>query len=175
MELEAQIAAIRQETPSVKSFVLDLQGQQMPFVPGQYIDLVIETDYDSLIGGFSITSSPLRKDSLELAVEFRPDRPMAAYLHDKAQVGDEVLVLGASGEFVYRPEMGNSLVLIAGGIGITPFVSMVRFVDEAQLDTRVSLLYSARTPADLVFLDELRSIATRNPRIDCLFTVTRPT
>ncbi len=174
MELEAHIAAIRQETPSVKSFVLDLEGQEMPFLPGQYIDLVVETDYDSFVGGFSITSSPLRKDSIELAVKYRPDRRPSAYLHEEAKVGDPVLVLGASGEFYYRPEMGRSLVLIAGGIGITPFMSMIRYVDEGNLDTRVTLLYSAKTPEELVFLDELRAISTRNPRIRCLFTITQP-
>ncbi|MBI2863538.1 MAG: hypothetical protein HYX94_03140 [Chloroflexi bacterium] len=174
MELEAHIAAIRQETPSVKSFVLDLEGQNLPFLPGQYVDLVVETDFESLVGGFSIASSPLRKASIELAVKYRSDRRPAAHLHEKAQVGDPVLVLGSSGEFYYRPDMGSSLVLIAGGIGITPFTSMIRFVDEAKLDTRVVLLYSAKTPDELVFLDELRAISARNPRISCVFTVTRP-
>lgn len=174
MEIEAHIAAIRQETPLVKSFVLELEGQEMPFLPGQYVDLVVDTDYDSLVGGFSIASSPLRKDRIQLAVKYRPDRSITTYLHQGAKVGDTALVLGPSGEFFYRPGEGSSLVLIAGGIGITPLMSMIRFVDEARLDTEVTLLYSAKTTAEFIFFEELQAIASRSPRIRCLFTVTRP-
>ena len=71
-------------------------------------------------------------------------------------------------------EMGNSLVLIAGGIGITPLMSMIRYVHEAKLDVSVTLLYSARVPSELAFYDELREIETANSNIRCRFTVTQP-
>lgn len=71
--------------------------------------------------------------------------------------------------------MGDSLVLIGGGIGITPLMSILRYVDEAAPGVRVSLFYSASTPSELLFRDELSELATRNSAITCLLTVTRNT
>lgn len=174
MEIDATIAAIRQETPSVKSFVLELERDDFSFFPGQYIDLAISTPFDTLVGGFSITSSPLQKGTIHLAIKKLPNGRASVYLHERAQVGDTLLVMGPSGDFSYQPEMGGPLLLIAGGIGITPLMSILRFVHEAQLDVDVTLMYSAKTPSELVFFDELKRIAGQNPRITCRFTVTQP-
>ena len=81
--------------------------------------------------------------------------------------------MGPGGDFFYREEMGRSLVLIAGGIGITPLISMIRYVQHASLDVNVTLLYSAKNPSELAFFDELKGISAHNPNIKCLFTITQ--
>lgn len=174
MESDATIVAIRQETPSVKSLVLELERDDFAFLPGQYVDLAIQTPEDVIVGGFSITSSPLQKGTIELAIKKLPYGRAALHLHERAAVGDTVLVAGPSGDFFYQPAMGGPLLLIAGGIGITPLMSILRFAHDAQLDVRLTLLYSAKTPSELAFYDELKKIAAQNPRIKCRFTVTQP-
>ena len=163
----------------MKSFLLELvEEEELSFLPGQWVDLYIgepalwpEAD---IIGGFSMTSSPLQKGSIELAVKNLPWGKASVYLNEEARVGELVTIDGGYGSFYYREGMGDSLALIAGGIGITPLMSIIRYVDEADLDMRVCLLYSAATPSELVFLEELRSISARNGRIACRFTVTQP-
>ena len=173
MEFNATIAAIRQETPSVKSFVLTMD-EDFTFEPGQYVDLLIDTAEDSVTSGFSITSSPLEKRVLTIGVKSIPSARAAIYLHENAKVGDTFNAVGPGGEFLYRREMGDSLVLIAGGIGITPFMSIIRYVHEAKLDVEITVLYSAKAPSELAYLEDLKDISAQSPNIKCLFTVTRP-
>ena len=172
--IDARITAIRQETPTVKSFRMDLGDAQFSFMPGQWLDLYIDDPAVGLVvGGFSMTSSPLRKGYVELAVKRIPEGQAAVYLHDRMAVGELVTLDGGHGDFYYRHGMGDSVVLVAGGIGITPLMSIIRYVDEAALDVKVKLLYSASNPSELVFHQELQAISARNSRITCHFTVTR--
>lgn len=170
----AKIISIRQETPTVKSFRL---ATEISFRPGQWVDLYIDPPApgrQGILGGFSITSSPLRKDSIELAIKKIPEGRASVHMHERARVGDELTIDGGHGDFYYEPGMGNALVLVAGGIGITPLMSIIRFVDEKGLGASIALCYSARTPSELVFLEELKTMASRNDNIRCHFTVTRP-
>lgn len=174
MEIDAVIADVREETPTVKSFLLDLQGESLPFYPGQYVDVVLENEWDFQTGGFSITSSPVLQGYLQIAVKRLPERMASMYLHARSQVGDEVFLMGPGGDFYFTDGMADSLVLVAGGIGITPLVSMVRYVHEAGLNVPTTLLYSASTPSELLFREQLEDIAAKNAKIRCFFTVTRP-
>ena len=173
MRLPATIVAIRQETPTIKSFRLDLHGREIGFMAGQWVDFFVTLDGAEAVGGYSITSSPAEQTSVSLAVKRdSSDHPVTNWLHEDAQVGDEVEVrLG--GDFFYEPDEAESVVLIAGGIGLTPLMSIVRSAHELATRTRLTLVYSASTLEELLFRDELTSIAAANPRIRCIFTVTQ--
>ena len=174
MKIPATIAAIEQVSPSTKSFQLDLSGQDFGFLPGQWVDCYAVIDGRLEVAGYSMTSSPMTKESIDLAVKLVGDNPVTHYLHTRARVGDALQVDGGQGDFYYRRDMDDSLVLIAGGIGITPLMSITHYIDEAQPDVRVALVYCARTPSELLFRDKLAAIGDRNKNIRCLFTVTRP-
>jgi ferredoxin-NADP reductase len=174
MEFEGTITAIRQETPTVKSFVLDLGGDEIDFLPGQYIDLFIDSIGTNEGAGYSITSTPLDKGTISIAVKKLPEARSAIYLHENVRVGDTFILMGPGGEFHYKEGVGSSVVLIAGGIGITPLISMFRYVREARLDFKLVLLYSVRVPSEFAFYDELKAASAQNPNITCHFTVTRP-
>ena len=174
VEIEATLIRIQQETPSVKSFLFDLGGADLVFKPGQWVDLYVDTGQSVEVGGYSITSTPLQRGIFELAVKKLPQGTAAIYLHEHAKVGDSFVVHGGFGGFHYDPEWSGPLVLIAGGIGITPIMSILRYVDEARLDMDVLLIYSARSPSELVFYREIKALVARNHRIRCVFTVTRP-
>lgn len=138
----AVIAHIQQETPTVKRFTLEpvvggAEPPQLRFLPGQWVDLFIPGVHT--VGGFSFTSTPrqLEKEgSFELAVK-RSTHPPAAWLHNKARVGDCVSV-HVGGSFRYLPgDEHRPLLLVAGGIGITPLFSILKHVCELQ-DSRHS-------------------------------------
>ena len=172
MKVPARIAAIRLETPTIKSFRLDVRDPGFSFLPGQWLDCCVEIDGRHEVAGYSMTSSPLNARTISLAVKLVGENPVTHFLHRRAAVGDQVHVDGGQGDFYYQRSMGESLVLVGGGIGLTPLMSIVRYVEEAEPDVNVTLLYSARTPSELLFHDQLNEIAVRNERIRCLFSVT---
>ena len=174
MQIPARIIAIRQETPTTKSLRLDLGGKEFRFLPGQWMDCYAEIDGEVEIAGYSMTSSPTTTDTIDLAVKLVGENPVTHYIHDRARVGD-MLHIEVGGDFYYKRDMGDSLTLIAGGIGITPLMSIVRYVNDAAPEVRLTLVYSAKAPSELLFHDDLNEIASKNKNIRCLFTVTQPT
>ena len=174
MRLPAKIVAIRHETPTIRSFRLDLRGHEIGFMAGQWVDFFVNIEGAEAVGGYSITSSPAEQATISLAVKRDgSDHPVTNWLHEEARVGDLVEV-SLGGDFYYEPDEAESVVLIAGGIGLTPLMSIVRSADELATRTHLTLIYSASTPDELLFRDELNSIAAANSRVRPIFTVTRP-
>ena len=174
MRIPARIADISWGTPTVKAFRLDLSGWDFSFFPGQWVDCFLREDATDEAAGYSMTSSPLSRGAIELAVKKIGENPVTLHLHERARVGDTIYVKGGQGDCYYLRGMGDSLVLVGGGIGITPLMSIVRYVDEAVDDVSVRLVYSAKTPSELLFRRELAEIARRNDRIACRFVTTQP-
>ena len=173
MRLTATIVAIRQETPTIKSFRLDLNGHEIGFKAGQWVDFFVILEGAEAVGGYSITSSPAEQTTISLAVKRDgSDHPVTNWLHEDARVGDAVEV-SLGGDFYYEPDEAESVVLIAGGIGLTPLMSIVRSAHELATRTRLTLIHSASTPDELLFKSELTSIAAANSRIRSVFTVTQ--
>ena len=142
---------------------------------GQWVDFFVTLEGAEAVGGYSITSSPSEQTAISLAVKRDDsDHPVTNWLHEDARVGDEVEV-SLGGDFFYDPDEAESVVLIAGGIGLTPLMSIVRSAHEIATKTRLTLVYSVSTPDELLFKDDLDSIAAANPRIECAFTITQPT
>ena len=152
MRLTATITAIKRETPTVKSFALDLGGREIGFSAGQWVDLFVSIEGAEAVGGYSITSSPADQSTIRLAVKHDgSDHPVTNWLHDDAREGDLVEV-SLGGEFTYTPDEAPSVVLIGGGIGMTPLMSIVRAVDEMARLTCLTLVYSASSPDEILFI-----------------------
>jgi ferredoxin-NADP reductase len=179
-EMSLAVSMIRTETPDIKTFRFDLGPEKpFPFLPGQFVILSTElwNPKKNRMGpvnrAFSIASSPLESDYIEVAVKRYPNGRMTHWLHDHAKVGQAMKVKGPQGDFIFREGETDELVLIAGGIGVAPYRSIVRTILERKLPVRVRLFYSARTPADFAYREEFESLAGRYPNFSCLLTVTR--
>ena len=165
---------IRQVSPTTRALRLDTGGNRLSFSPGQWVDFYADVGGGEIaVAGYSITSSPSRTGGFELAVKLVGENPVTHYVHGPARVGD-VVEVAVGGDFLYTADMGGPLALVAGGIGITPLMSIVRYVDESAPGVRLTLLYSAKTPDELLFREELEAIARDNPNVGCHFSVTRP-
>jgi len=169
--IAATITAIRQATPTVKVFTFKTEAP-FRFLPGQWLDCYVDIDGHQEVGGYSMTSSPLA-DEVELAIKYSESNPVTRYLHGRAVAGERLHLDGGYGECYYEPGMAESLVLIAGGIGLTPLMSIIRYAAVATPDVPVTLLYAATSPEEHLFRDELEGIAAHNPRFRCEFFVTR--
>jgi len=165
------IERIWRETPTVLSFSLDLRSQEFSFKAGQWLDCYLGKDASPGVAGYTITSRPPQDGRIQITVKYSQTNPVTRYLHAEACVGDEIYIEGGQGDFYYDRSMGSSLVLLADDIGITPMMSIIRYVDALAPGVEVALLYSASRPDELVFHRELEAISRRNPNIRCHFTV----
>jgi ferredoxin-NADP reductase len=169
----ASVVELVDETPRVRSIVLalpDWPGHRA----GQHVDvrLTAEDGYQAQ-RSYSIASAP-EDDQLVLTVERLDDGEVSPYLADELRPGDELELRGPiGGYFVWEGSVGGPLLLLAGGSGIVPFRAMLRHHAAVESDAPVRLLYSARTPDDVIYRDELTRLAADGDDVDVRFTLTR--
>lgn len=146
------------------------------FRPGQSLDLTLvnppETDAEGNTRAFSIASAPFDID-LMVATRMR-DTAFKRVLR-KAARGLEVKIEGPSGSFVLHRKAEKPAVLLAGGIGITPFLSIIRQATHDRASHQMYLFYSNRRPEDAAFLDVLTQTAAQNPNFHLIATMTEMT
>ncbi|HEU5397125.1 MAG TPA: hypothetical protein VFV81_08150, partial [Verrucomicrobiae bacterium] len=106
-------------------------------------------------------------------VTVKRDGKMGTRIVDWAKVGDKLFVIPPVGRFLPVYEPNKHLICIAGGSGVTPFRGFVREATRRKLGTRITILYSIRTPKDIIFLDEFRQLEKENPNFHFLVTCTR--
>ncbi len=164
----ATVRAVRQETSRVKTFTLGLPDWTL-HQAGQHYDirLTAEDGYQAE-RSYSIASEPERANDIDLTVERLDDGEVSPYLHDVVVPGDRLEVRGPiGGYFVWRAEQGGPLLLVAGGSGIVPLMSMVRHRVAARARVPVRLLYSSRTVDDIIYSEELARLGARTPLSRC--------
>ena len=154
---EATIGAIRPETPSAKTLVLDVPGWP-GHAAGQHVDvrLTAEDGYQAQ-RSYSIASGPGDPD-LELTVEGIEDGEVSPYLTEEAQPGDVFELRGPiGGYFVWHPGLEGPLLLVGGGSGLVPLMAMLRHRRAAGSTADARLLLSARTIEDVFYREELEA------------------
>ncbi|MHB0916355.1 MAG: ferredoxin--NADP reductase [Thiobacillus sp.] len=170
---DAQIAAITPATPSIHVLRLAIADPAFRFLPGQWVDLSIEAGGATHTSGYSITTSPIHQGEIELAIKASAHHPVARWVHEQARVGDAIRISQGQGPFVYLPEMSDNVVLIGGGVGITPLLSIFRHVRDARLPTQTHLVYSVSDSREILFRDELDAAARSHDNLHVSVTVTQ--
>jgi ferredoxin-NADP reductase len=146
-----------------------------PFRAGQYIGLIVEINGVTTSRPFSLVSSPNQLAYYELGVKRKEGGFVSVYLLDNLKVGDILEATEPLGELYYnRIFHGKDLVFIAGGSGITPFISMLRDITEQNLKLHVWLFFGCLTEEDILFRDELEDIQTRRPYIKIHYVLSEP-
>ncbi|HEY1703188.1 MAG TPA: molybdopterin-dependent oxidoreductase [Trebonia sp.] len=155
----ATVAGVREETPAARTLVLDVPGWPGDHLPGQHVDVRLRsTDGYTAQRSYSIASAPAA-GGFELTVQKIDGGEVSPWLTSQARPGDQFEICGPiGGGFTWDPEEtappgegGAPLLLIAGGSGIVPLMSIIR--SNSRVAAR--LIYSARTPADVIYAAEL--------------------
>jgi len=171
---DARITAITSATPRIHVLRLAIADPAFRFLPGQWVDLSIEVDGATHTAGYSIITSPVHLGEIELAIKASSRHPVARWVHEHAAVGNRVRVSQGQGPFVYLPEMSDNVVLIGGGVGITPLLSIFRHVRDAGLPTQAHLVYSVSDSREILFREELEAAARNHDNLHVSITVTQP-
>jgi ferredoxin-NADP reductase len=153
----------------------DLLGEEVDFRPGQYFFVTLpdvgHEDDRGLRRHITVVTSPNEKGVLGFATRMR-DSAFKRSLAEIA-VGTEVEVEEPKGRFVLPEDSSRPFVFVAGGIGITVFRSMLRYIREERLPYRVTLIYSNRDQESTAFLDELRELEEQLPDFRLVLTMTQ--
>jgi ferredoxin-NADP reductase len=165
------VLAVLDEADAIKTFRL-LRPDGFDFYAGQFVPIRVRIDGKPHVRCYSVSSAPETRGYLEISV--RRQGAVSAMLHATLRPGAAVTVGRPAGTFVYPAGDDRPIVLLAGGIGITPLLSMLRHAVASEPSRPITLLYSARSEGDLAFLSELRLIAERHPQVRIGITVTRP-
>ena len=171
---EAVIEAIAPLTPRIKGFMLRPPVWH-PFFAGQHLDIRLTApDGYQVQRSYSVASAPEMEGVYELAVEELEDGEVSPYFHEVAQVGDTIEIRGPfGGYFNWMASEGGPILLIGGGSGVVPLMSMVRHRAAQHSDASVALLYGVRTMADAPYAGELQALDAANDGFRLFFAFSR--
>jgi len=172
-----RVAGVFTETADVKTFrLMPPEGGPVPFcfAPGQFLTVSVEEDGRRLSRSYTIASPPTRSAYVELTVKREANGAVSRHLHDQVRPGDELDLVGPAGAFTFAGDGAeDGVVLIAGGVGITPMMSIVRALTDRCWPGDIHLIYGARSTRDFLFRDELEHLQLRHANLQVVATMRR--
>ncbi|WP_433868624.1 benzoate 1,2-dioxygenase electron transfer component BenC [Saccharopolyspora sp. CA-218241] len=155
------LTEVRRLSPSTVAFTVELDDRdQLAFLPGQYVNVAVP-GLDGVTRSYSFSSGPAEK-SVSFLVRITEGGAMSGYLADRVEVGDRLEFTGPMGTFYLR-SLARPALLLAGGTGLAPLLSMLDGLADTEPAHPVHLIYGVTTDQDLVELDRLHDLAARIP------------
>jgi ferredoxin-NADP reductase len=165
-----KVLAVIDETPEIRTFRME-RPEGFAFRAGQFLMVRVAAEGKDEVRCYSISSCPEATGYLEISVR-RQGRASGA-LHETIRAGGVLPIRGPGGSFVYPVEPDVPLVLHAGGVGVTPMISMLRHAAKAEPGRPVTFLYTVKAEPDVAFRDELAVLARRAPGVRVYVTLSR--
>lgn len=173
----------RVESAVITSFVLEpADGQPIPvYRPGQYLVFRFQVDGQPVLRNYSVSGDPDQPGRLRISVKHEkapagqsvPDGQGSSFLHTRVQVGDTLSAAGPMGEFVLDEDSDRPVVLLSGGVGLTPMLAMLhRLVGRTQ--RRVHFIHACENGAVHAFGDEVLELAARRSGVQAYFCYRSP-
>lgn len=154
--VRARVVSVTRETGDASTVVLKPNGAWKGFVPGQHVQFGVEVDGTRKVRVFSVSSSAAAKGgTFSVSVKAHPDGYVSQFLHRQMESGELIYLSQAEGEFVLPREIPDHVLMISGGSGITPVMSMIRTLKDRNHTGRVTFLHYARSREDEMFTPEL--------------------
>ncbi|MGW8280215.1 FAD-binding oxidoreductase [Sphingomonas aurantiaca] len=174
---DLKLSEVIEVTHDVKTFrFVHPEGEDIPFrhQPGQYLTLELVRQDIPTRRSYTIASSPTRRGYIEITVKREEDGLASRWLHDEVRAGTSMKIEGPSGTFVFTGTEWPTIVLIAGGVGITPMMSVLRYLCDTHWPGNIYLLLSFKAPRDYIFADEIREFEQANDKLQVAVIVSDP-
>jgi len=178
--MNAQIwstAAIIRETQHAVTIAFHTEGQPFVYKPGQFINVTLEIDGNSVTRSYSLSAVPDKDILPAITVKKVPGGIMSSYIVDNAELIKKWQVTGPHGSFTPTPASyeAQHVVLLAGGSGITPLFSIARSLMNTSVTTNITLIYSARTKEEIIFRQAIEDWALRHhERVKIHYAISQP-
>ena len=174
---KARIESIQILTHTLKNLRLQLvEPETISFKPGQYIQLKSEP-YGSIrecvSRAYSISSNSADRRHVELIIQHVPDGICSTWVHQHLNEGEEVEFTGPMGEFYLREGQGE-IIMIAGGSGIAPIVSILWETADKQISRKITFFYGARAMKDLFYLKKMEEFEEKIPDFTFVPSLSNP-
>jgi ferredoxin-NADP reductase len=144
------------------------------FVPGQFLNVAFWIGGARMNRSYSISSSPTQREYVDLTVKREPRGAVSRHIVDLLKVGDQLEAAGPVGKFTFTGTEADSIVLIAAGVGVTPMMSVTRYLTEQSWAGDIFFIFTCRTPSDFIFADEVAALQRVNPNLHVAVTVSKP-
>ncbi len=168
-KVSGKIIEIKQETPDVKTFKVEL-NEKINFIPGQYCLVSIQNKNESK--PFTFTNPPTKDNIIELTIKEIGKFTGSLF---SLKTGDKLNIEGPMGESLnFDESIKENVVFLAGGSGITPFISTIRYIILKNMKNNVTLIFSNRTKQDIIYKKELEEIKNKE-NIKVIHTLTNET
>jgi ferredoxin-NADP reductase/ferredoxin len=170
------LAEVEKVTHNVKTFRFrPPHGGQIPFtyLPGQFLTLHIAPRDIPTKRSYTIASTPTWRDRIEITVKREEHGLVSRWLHDELRIGDEVEIEAPNGTFCFTGKEAGGVILIGGGVGVTPMMSVARYLTETTWPGKVHLILGFQAPRDFIFRREIAELESRNANLSVTVTMSR--
>lgn len=183
-ELTVRCVRVIDETVDVKTFCFVANPPVLfAYKPGQFVTLELEINGEQVSRSYSISSTPSRPHTLEITIKRVPPPPdcqpntprglISNWLHENITAGSEIKLSGPLGKFTCFANPCQKLLMISAGSGITPMMSMSRWLLDTASGCDIVFFHSARSPRDIIFRQELELMSARHHNFNLAITTTR--
>ncbi len=167
-----EVVAVMEEAPEVKTFTFRSDNQTwFRYRPGQFITLELPVAEEPLFRTYTLSSSPSRPFSIAVTVKAQPDSIGTRWMFDHLKPGDHLKAYGPTGTFSHHTHPAGRYLFISAGSGVTPMMSMLRWLFDCAPWTDVAFINCARQPEDIIFRRELEFLGARMPGLLLSFLV----
>jgi len=168
---------IKSETHDVKSFIFSHSNpdrtNKFQSWPGQHISFTLNIAGVKHHCNYTLSSSPLDTSGIRITVKRVPNGVVSNFLHDHFKVGQEIETKGPTGDFYLPSPAPDNVLLISAGSGITPMLSMLRFMVKTETKNHIIFFHSAQNEVDLIAKKEVESLAASHGNCEVVFTLTQ--
>ena len=167
---------IHRETHDVKTFRFVFPDGEMPFNhrPGQYMTLTLNIHGQTVKRSYTIASSPTQRGHIELTIKRNREGLVSRYMHDELKAGDKIRIGAPAGRFYFDDLQSKAVVLIAGGVGITPLISILRYLTDRSWRGTIYFINAIRSQDDMIYQAELYNLARRFKNLHVLTHYSQP-
>ncbi|MGO9113184.1 MAG: ferric reductase-like transmembrane domain-containing protein [Thermoguttaceae bacterium] len=173
---QLRVERIVQETPEVKTFRLvppDRRGFPFDYLPGQYLTFSLQIGDKRVSRSYTIASTPSRRGYCEVTIKREEHGLVSRHMHDTVQEGDMLTIAAPGGKFTFTGAEANCVALLAAGVGITPLMSILRYLTDQNWDGQIYLVYCCKTAKDIIFREEFDALQRRFPNLHLTLTLSR--
>jgi ferredoxin-NADP reductase len=172
--VRARVVEVRDETADVKSYVLAPNAHFGSFRPGAYVSVRVVIDGQVHTRSYSLSAPPSADGLITITVKRVPGGRVSNWLADTIAVGAVLELSAAQGQFLLPEPTPAKMLMISAGSGITPLMSMLRWLVTSGASSEIVFMHFAQSPADVIFQRELTELAARHPCLRVVLCVERP-
>jgi ring-1,2-phenylacetyl-CoA epoxidase subunit PaaE len=171
------VREIIRETEDAITIVFDNSGEKIEYKAGQYVTLIMQIDGEEVRRSYSLSSSPITDDHLAVTVKKVEGGNVSRYLNHQLKAGDSIRLMQPMGKFTteFDSNKRRTLLLFAGGSGITPLISILKSLLAGEPSSNVLLIYQNRNLQSIIFRDLIDTLSAKYPdRFKVIHVLSKP-